>query len=241
MLGETLCFSSDWWCCGLVLLEVCNVIIKCIGDTCSLIIIDWELNMWLHTRNSMFSFESASWWIKLMAMIMMMTTMTMIWRWRCGWWCQQWQWCIFSIIYVYTFCLFIFSSLSQVPFFLTNTLCNYNNNNNSNNTIMSSVDFLAETNACGQTVLKLVSRGNAILAELLRLSDFIPPVFHMATKEERELYHYILPDFSYFAKQDYYDMAVNNNPVSCVWLPAMCHCCHVVSCHVTCLCCYVMS
>lgn len=82
---------------------------------------------------------------------------------------------------------------------------------------MSSVDFLDKKNDCGQTILKLVSRGNAILAELLRLSDFIPPVFRMATKEEREAYHFILPDFSYFAKQDYYDMAVNTNPVSCVF------------------------
>lgn len=115
---------------------------------------------------------------------------------------------------------------------------------------MSSVDFLAETNACGQTVLKLVSRGNAILAELLRLSEFIPPVFHMATKEERDMYHYILPDFSYFAKQDYYDMAVNTNPVSgacdvmsCVCVVMSCYMsllsanvlslhCHVMSCHV---------
>ena len=89
------------------------------------------------------------------------------------------------------------------------------------------MDFLAETNACGQTVLKLVSRGNAILAELLRLSEFIPPVFHMATKEEREMYHYILPDFSYFAKQDYYDLAVNTNPVR-GRLGFVCLHCHVM-------------
>lgn len=129
---------------------------------------------------------------------------------------------------------------------------------------MSSVDFLAETNACGQTVLKLVSRGNAILAELLRLSEFIPPVFHMATKEERDMYHYILPDFSYFAKQDYYDMAVNTNPVSgacdvmsCVCVVMSCYMsllsanvlslhCHVMSCHVfrlpmLCVSCHVLS
>ncbi|TRZ00445.1 hypothetical protein DNTS_004045, partial [Danionella cerebrum] len=36
------------------------------------------------------------------------------------------------------------------------------------------VDFLAENNLCGQAVLRIVSRGNAIIAELLRLSDFIP-------------------------------------------------------------------
>ena len=36
------------------------------------------------------------------------------------------------------------------------------------------MDFFAEANGAGQLLLKLVSRGNAILAELLRLSDNIP-------------------------------------------------------------------
>lgn len=38
-------------------------------------------------------------------------------------------------------------------------------------------EFLAENNICGQVILKLVSRGNAIIAELLRLKDYIPAVF----------------------------------------------------------------
>jgi len=38
-------------------------------------------------------------------------------------------------------------------------------------------EFLADNNLCGQTILRLVSRGNAIIAELLRLKDFIPTVF----------------------------------------------------------------
>ena len=49
-------------------------------------------------------------------------------------------------------------------------------------------DFLAENNLCGQTILRLVSRGNAIIAELLRLSDFIPAVFKMETKVEQVTY-----------------------------------------------------
>ena len=36
------------------------------------------------------------------------------------------------------------------------------------------MDFLGEPNGAGQLLLRLVSRGNAILAELLRLSDNIP-------------------------------------------------------------------
>ncbi len=38
------------------------------------------------------------------------------------------------------------------------------------------MDFLSETNPCGQSLLKLVARGSAILAELFRLSGNIPRV-----------------------------------------------------------------
>lgn len=38
------------------------------------------------------------------------------------------------------------------------------------------MDFISEDNYCGQSLLRLVSRGNSILAELLRLSGYIPPV-----------------------------------------------------------------
>lgn len=38
-------------------------------------------------------------------------------------------------------------------------------------------EFLAENNICGQSILQLVSRGNAIIAEILRLKDYIPTIF----------------------------------------------------------------
>ncbi|KAI0224187.1 hypothetical protein LSAT2_024791 [Lamellibrachia satsuma] len=69
------------------------------------------------------------------------------------------------------------------------------------------VDFLAENNACGQTLLRLVSRGNAILAELLRLSDFIPPLFRL---EQQNKYSELLFDFRYFRNAD----ACENNILS---------------------------
>lgn len=75
------------------------------------------------------------------------------------------------------------------------------------------VDFLADNNACGQTILKLVSRGNAIIGELLRLSDFIPPVFKLETREEKEKYGEILSDFSYFKGPDYYENKINTKAV----------------------------
>lgn len=60
------------------------------------------------------------------------------------------------------------------------------------------VDFLAENNLCGQAILRIVSRGNAIIAELLRLSDFIPTVFKLKDKSDQQKYGDIICDFSYF-------------------------------------------
>ncbi|XP_070556885.1 WASH complex subunit 5-like [Ptychodera flava] len=73
-------------------------------------------------------------------------------------------------------------------------------------------DFLAENNLCGQTILKLVSRGNAIIAELLRLSEFIPPVFKLENKADQLKYGDILCDFSYFKGSEYYDHKIDSNP-----------------------------
>ena len=75
-------------------------------------------------------------------------------------------------------------------------------------------DFLAENNICGQTLLKLVSRGNAIIAELLRLSDFVPPVFKLESKHDQMKYGDILFDFNYFKASDYYDHKIDSRPVS---------------------------
>ncbi|XP_044148704.1 WASH complex subunit 5 [Bufo gargarizans] len=60
------------------------------------------------------------------------------------------------------------------------------------------VDFLAENNLCGQAVLRVVSRGNAIIAELLRLSEFVPGVFRLKDKADQQKYGEIIFDFSYF-------------------------------------------
>ncbi|OXB62233.1 hypothetical protein ASZ78_013257, partial [Callipepla squamata] len=50
------------------------------------------------------------------------------------------------------------------------------------------LDFLAENNLCGQAVLRIVSCGNAIIAELLRLSEFIPGVFRLKDKADQQKY-----------------------------------------------------
>nr|XP_056710522.1 WASH complex subunit 5 [Euleptes europaea] len=60
------------------------------------------------------------------------------------------------------------------------------------------LDFLAENNLCGQAILRIVSCGNAIIAELLRLSEFIPGVFRLKDKADQLKYGEIIFDFSYF-------------------------------------------
>uniref|UniRef100_A0A3Q3ET57 WASH complex subunit 5 n=1 Tax=Labrus bergylta TaxID=56723 RepID=A0A3Q3ET57_9LABR len=74
------------------------------------------------------------------------------------------------------------------------------------------VDFLAENNLCGQAILRIVSRGNAIIAELLRLSDFIPAVFRLRDKSDQHKYGDIICDFSYFKGPEYYEAKLETKP-----------------------------
>uniref|UniRef100_A0A673CTW5 WASH complex subunit 5 n=1 Tax=Sphaeramia orbicularis TaxID=375764 RepID=A0A673CTW5_9TELE len=74
------------------------------------------------------------------------------------------------------------------------------------------VDFLAENNLCGQAILRIVSRGNAIIAELLRLSDFIPAVFRLKDKSDQQKYGDIICDFSYFKGAEYYEGKLEAKP-----------------------------
>ena len=75
-------------------------------------------------------------------------------------------------------------------------------------------DFLAENNICGQTILRLVSRGNAIIAELLRLADFIPSVYKAENKLELMKYGDLLCDFSYFKSTEYFENRILTKQVS---------------------------
>ena len=65
------------------------------------------------------------------------------------------------------------------------------------------VDLLAESNLCGQTLLRLTARGNAILTELLRLSQNVPDVFKRDAKALRNSrYEHIVFDYSYFRQAE---------------------------------------
>ncbi|XP_064486870.1 WASH complex subunit 5-like isoform X2 [Ornithodoros turicata] len=73
------------------------------------------------------------------------------------------------------------------------------------------MDFLAENNACGQNLLQLVSRGNAIIAELLRLSEVVPPIFRLDNKADVSRYGEILFDYSYFKATEYHENKIESN------------------------------
>ncbi|XP_072908939.1 WASH complex subunit 5 [Hemitrygon akajei] len=74
------------------------------------------------------------------------------------------------------------------------------------------VDFLAENNLCGQAILRIVSRGNAIIAELLRLSEFVPSVFRLRDKAEQQKYGDIICDFSYFKGPEDFESKLESKP-----------------------------
>lgn len=79
-----------------------------------------------------------------------------------------------------------------------------------------SADFLAENNQCGQTLLRLIARGNAIIAELFRLSDYIPQAFQTlpvnANTNANNKYAEIIFDFKYLSNQVYYDTLIQSKP-----------------------------
>ncbi|XP_015793922.1 WASH complex subunit 5-like [Tetranychus urticae] len=73
-------------------------------------------------------------------------------------------------------------------------------------------DFLDESNPCGINLLRLVSRGNAIIAELLRLSDMIPAVFKPDLKTEFNRYSDIIVDFTYFKNLEAIEAKIDSTP-----------------------------
>lgn len=74
-------------------------------------------------------------------------------------------------------------------------------------------DFLAENNQCGQNALRLASRGNAIIAELLRLSDFVPQVFRQDHQQDIARYGELISDFSYFKSAEHFEHKIESKTV----------------------------
>uniref|UniRef100_A0A6B2KWZ9 WASH complex subunit strumpellin n=1 Tax=Arcella intermedia TaxID=1963864 RepID=A0A6B2KWZ9_9EUKA len=77
------------------------------------------------------------------------------------------------------------------------------------------MQFLHEKNVAGQTLLRLVARGNAVIAEILRLSAHIPEPFKLETKETVAKYGNIIIDFDYLEGRgkgpDYYEKVIEQN------------------------------
>lgn len=62
---------------------------------------------------------------------------------------------------------------------------------------------------CGQELLKMVSRGSSIVAEILRLKDYIPEVFLNVVEEKK--FGNIIFDFSYFKNIDAFEEKIANS------------------------------
>eukprot|EP00929_Paragymnodinium_shiwhaense_P079857 TRINITY_DN41625_c0_g1_i1.p1 TRINITY_DN41625_c0_g1~~TRINITY_DN41625_c0_g1_i1.p1 ORF type:complete len:1211 (+),score=268.80 TRINITY_DN41625_c0_g1_i1:174-3806(+) len=60
--------------------------------------------------------------------------------------------------------------------------------------------LLAEENDCGRALIRLLSRGHAIVAELQRVADHLPPAF-LGIGPEAVRYNAVLPDFDVFRKE----------------------------------------
>jgi len=66
-----------------------------------------------------------------------------------------------------------------------------------------------DQDVCGQELLKLVSRGSAIIAEILRLKDYIPELYYNQSEEKK--YLNIIFDFTYFKNVDYHEEKIMNS------------------------------
>ncbi|XP_061936928.1 WASH complex subunit 5 isoform X2 [Apis cerana] len=74
-------------------------------------------------------------------------------------------------------------------------------------------DFLTSNNICAQNLLRLVSRGNAIIAELMRLKDYVPSVFSLDSKPIVQKYGSIIIDFIYFKSVSTYEQKIESDPI----------------------------
>ena len=73
------------------------------------------------------------------------------------------------------------------------------------------MDLLSEDDVCGQRLVRIVSRGNSILAELSRLAANTPKVFFGQADPTTHQYLSILFDFEYLKNPDHYDAAIGRS------------------------------
>ena len=89
------------------------------------------------------------------------------------------------------------------------------------------MDFLRDENICGQNLLRITSRGSAIIAELFRLSANIPDVFlagsnhnsslssnnngEFSKDKEHMRYADVLFDFQYLREPEEFERKINES------------------------------
>lgn len=74
-------------------------------------------------------------------------------------------------------------------------------------------DFFDDLTSTGWSshLLNIVSNGNAIIAEIMRLSEMIPNVFRLISKQDQLKYGELICDFSYFKNSDLFDRKLEQN------------------------------
>ncbi|ALC43183.1 CG12272 [Drosophila busckii] len=79
-------------------------------------------------------------------------------------------------------------------------------------------EFLSENNACGQNLLNIVSVGNSIIAEILRLKNYVPSLYRLETTADRKKYADIILDFRYFKVAEAQESKIENNACESLYL-----------------------
>jgi WASH complex subunit strumpellin len=69
--------------------------------------------------------------------------------------------------------------------------------------------FIDGNNLCGQTLLRLSSRGSSLIAELFRLSNNIPSVYAEQNSKNPSLEQQLLFNFNYLKRPEYYERKIN--------------------------------
>ncbi|EDW17091.1 uncharacterized protein Dmoj_GI16698 [Drosophila mojavensis] len=73
-------------------------------------------------------------------------------------------------------------------------------------------EFLSENNACGQNLLNIVSVGNSIIAEILRLKEYVPNIYRLENAADKQKYADIILDFSYFKVAEAHEKKIEGSP-----------------------------
>ena len=75
------------------------------------------------------------------------------------------------------------------------------------------MELLTKSNPCGWYILTIVSRGSSIIAEIQRLSQYIPEDFTFPKQQTNHQYARILYDYDYFGNEAVIENEIENNPI----------------------------